>query len=48
MPIINNPKAPWIYVEEEGGGDDSRDTAAPRAVTARTRQPRSRSDRIPA
>lgn len=27
MPIINNPKAPWIYVEEEGGGNDSRDTA---------------------
>lgn len=35
MLIINNPKAPWIYVEEEGGretvrdrgGDDSKDTA---------------------
>lgn len=27
MLIINNPEAPWIYVEEEGGGDDSKDTA---------------------
>lgn len=42
MLIINNPEAPWIYVEEEGGGETEETEVG---MTPRTQQDTAESSR---